>query len=1025
MQRIILLSVGFMLLLSFDPPWAATVHVKETWLEIPTYPIGPEDKNPPLWNLNIYPYPRQDDIARVKKTVRHRILLLENDYLRLLFLPDFGGRLYAAHDKTNQDFDFIYHNHVIRPHLVALRGAWLSGGIEWNFPTIGHTVNTVSPVPYTILRNKDSSVTVVVGTTEWVRRMRWVVFTTLYPDRAYLENKILLINPTTAHNTGYFWVNAAVHAWPDTQIVFPPTDYTYNHFRDTASPWPLRNGIDISWYKNIADSGGYFCGVPGDFNGVYNHERDCGTVHWADRFESPGKKFWTWGTARKGALWGELLTENDGQYIEIQSGRLPTQSDTWVFGPQLTESWKEYWYPVKKMRGLVNATPDAALNFKIDDNRLFLALNTTRTFKNARLILSGDKKQIYNRTLTIDPHHPFSETLALNEKAKTYVLTFSDNLGREILQHTTEKEPLPPPALKPALPAPARTAEELYLVGYDAEKSLQLETAIKHYQDALTQDPTFLPALRALGIVYYQLGQYEKSRELFNKIMKKTEDDDTARYYRALCNLKLHLGERTEEDLSLVGRKAAWRSVVAYVRASIAVSKGKKDKARELLSQAVEYGPDNTKARVMLAAMLRHQGHRPEGLVHVHNVLRDDPLNPLAMFELAFLTGKTIPTEKSKKETSPPFPCFDDPQNAIEAACDYAEMNLISDALATLELYLKQTKTAPHPMVYFYLGYYRDKLGKQASAREAINKGVEASPDYVFPFRTEDFKVLETALRYRPTDWRLHYYLGNLFVAKLSWVEGLRHYEKARELGSTYSVLYRNLGEVYAQKLKDTDKAIAAYEKALRLAPEDVTLYVALDRQYALAGQHDKRAELFKKAPPDIAENPNVILRRAHYLVDTKNYDEALKTLRTHTFHPAEGWWGARLPYVLALHGRADQRMKEGRYPEAIADLKLAMEYPENLGIGKPPNPDYVAVYYKLGLCYKALRNTPEANAYFEKAAAGHTEVINDLRYQDKPDMTEANLRYQAEALKELGRTREAETLLRTAAENKKERASP
>ena len=200
-HRMMWIGLGFALTLAVQAPvLAAGATIRETTLEIPTYQVGPEDKNPPLWNGNVYPYPMQTDIGRNKANRTYRAVVLENDYLRVIVLPDFGGRVYAAHDKTNDDFDFVYRNHVIKPGLVALRGAWLSGGIEWNFPTRGHTVNTFSPVPYKMLHNDDGSVTCAVGTLEWVRRMKWTVQITVFPDRSCFQNRILLSNQTLTHN---------------------------------------------------------------------------------------------------------------------------------------------------------------------------------------------------------------------------------------------------------------------------------------------------------------------------------------------------------------------------------------------------------------------------------------------------------------------------------------------------------------------------------------------------------------------------------------------------------------------------------------------------------------------------------------------------------------------------------------------------------------------------------------------------------------------------------------------------------
>ena len=45
---------------------------------------------------------------------------LENAYLRLMVLPQIGGRIHVGLDKTN-DYDFFYRQNVIKPALLAWR----------------------------------------------------------------------------------------------------------------------------------------------------------------------------------------------------------------------------------------------------------------------------------------------------------------------------------------------------------------------------------------------------------------------------------------------------------------------------------------------------------------------------------------------------------------------------------------------------------------------------------------------------------------------------------------------------------------------------------------------------------------------------------------------------------------------------------------------------------------------------------------------------------------------------------------
>ncbi|NLF71840.1 MAG: DUF5107 domain-containing protein [Candidatus Anammoximicrobium sp.] len=941
---------------------ADTVSIRETTLEIPTYLLGPEDKNPPLWNLNVYPYPMQTDITRNQAVQSYRAVVLENDYIRVVILPDVGGRIYAAHDKTNGDFDFIYHNHVIKPGLVALRGAWLSGGIEWNFPTRGHTVHTYSPVQYQILRGDDGSVTCVVGVREWVRRMKWAVATTVYPDRSYFQNRILLYNPTLTDNNGYFWANAAVHAWPDTEVIFPPAEYTYAGRRRNPQPWPNYQGQHLGWYRNTPHAFDYFCGTPADFVAAYNHERQSGSVHFASRHDSFGKKFWTWGVARSGLIWEDILTDQDGQYIELQSGRLLTQGDSWIFEPHLQESWDEYWYPIKNLDGFVKGSPEAAVNVAVRDQKLLVALNVTRPLHDATVRVLAGGKEIHRETLSLTPRDSWRREIPFTAGQEACQVALLDSQRNEILSYSPrhDKDKVPPPELEPEMPTDdAATAEQLCLAGYSTMKHWNLPGAVELFNRALEKDPGFTPALRWLAIVHYKTGRFQEAQRLADLALRRNDDDHTARYYRALSRLALGSSDRVEDDLDLVGRRAAYRHIAPFVQASLAVAAGDFRRAEERLRRALRENPGDLKARVMLACVGRRQGRAEEAIRMVDEVLASDPLDSLALLEKVFL-GAAKPASLAVLRN--------DPQTYLEVACDYLQMNLHQDAAAVLEQYGRQPGAVPHPFVCFYQGFLADRAGKPAAAKTHYAQGAALSPDYVFPFRTESLAVLETGLRHLPGDWKLQYYLGTLLTAKLQWREGLEQLLAARQAKPEYPVLYRNLGEIYWHQLNDYARAQAEYEKAHALEPNDSAYHLALDRLYGLQGDQAKRDRLFQGASPKVKADFQVLLARAAYHTDVGQYDAALDILQRHTFHPWEGWTGARELYVRTLRLRVERALERGDHDKAVADLRLAMEWPENLGTGRPHNPDHSWEHYKLGVCYQALGKAELAKQHLTKS---------------------------------------------------------
>jgi tetratricopeptide (TPR) repeat protein len=989
-RKIILLIALIPAILIICLSVSGEVSVKEIEMNIPTYVTGPDDPSPPLWNLKVYPYPMQTDITRKKISKKYRVVVMENDYIKLLILPDVGGRILAAFDKTNNNFDFIYHNQVIKPGLVALRGAWLSGGIEWNFPTLGHTVNTFSPVNYKILNNADGSITCVVGTEEWVRRMKWEVFISIFPGRSYFKTRIRLYNRTLTHNNGYFWANAATHARKETRVVFPPAEYTYAGGRRNPRPWPVYQGKDVSWYKNTPYAHDYFLGIPGDYSGAYNYEEDNGTAHYASRFESPGKKFWTWGTAPSGTIWEDLLTDEDGQYIEVQAGRLLTQGDTWIFEPHLVEEWDEWWYPVKNMNGFVKVNPDAALNLELRDEGVFIALNTTRVFENAEVKLFRGERQVFSERLDISPEGFYKNEISSGESRGIYSLEFLDRYGQKIIDHTTEKTEVSPPELQPDFSMQeSDSAEIIFLKGYYSMKHWDEEGAMYYFKKALDVDPEFSAALKWLGVLYYKTGKTKEALEMFERVLERNEDDHTARYYRALSKIRLGIRQRVEEDLYMVSRRAGYRHVAPYLLAALELEKKNYRKAAEFLKKAIKNNPADLKARVMLAASERHLNHEVEAEALIESVLKEDPISPLALLEKELLSGES---ELDILRV--------DPEYYLEASADYSDMNLTDDAIRILEIYGENTDARDYPILYYYLGFFNDKLGQREEAAAYFKKAATCSPDYVFPFRVETEEVLKLALEYDPSDWKAHYYLGNLLVAKLRWEEGLDNFKKAAEFTPGFPMLYRNLGEVYWKKLKDYEEARDLYEKAVSLAPDDYRLYVALDELYALTRKHSSRARLYREAPRKVRGNFNYVLKRAQYYVDIGEYARALRILKTDNFLPWEGWTGAREVFVLAHLGRAYSYMTSGKYKKAINDFFEAMQYPENLGTGRPLHPLFTREYFFIGLCYEKQGNRQRAEKYINKVKHETTGIPSAHSY------------YKALSLRKLGENDEAEKLL-------------
>ena len=264
---------------------------------IPTY-LEPEKEQMPMFAENRVhqrssgrPYPNKivlkvDRENRVDK--EYTVIRMENEYISLYILPEIGGRVYAAQDKTT-GYDFFYKQHVIKPALIGVLGSWVSGGVEFNWP-FHHRASGFMPCDYSVEYSSDGSVICWLSEHDPIDRMKGMVGIVLRPDSSYFETRMKLYNRTPLRHSFLWWENAAVPVHEKYRIFFPK-DVTYVnfHYLKSRANYPLAgncvfNGIDmpdirdISWHKNTREATSYFASASKyDFFGGYDYEDErCG-----------------------------------------------------------------------------------------------------------------------------------------------------------------------------------------------------------------------------------------------------------------------------------------------------------------------------------------------------------------------------------------------------------------------------------------------------------------------------------------------------------------------------------------------------------------------------------------------------------------------------------------------------------------------------------------------------------------------------------------------------------------------------
>lgn len=241
--------------------------IKEEKQVFKTYPFSGPDPAPimtrssmPESGPRLYPYFFYDKLSYTPVDRQWNVVRMENPYIQISVLPEEGGKLIGAVEKSTGR-EFIYYNHVRKFRHIALRGPWTSGGIELNFGIVGHTPATATPVDYLVRKNPDGSVSCIVGNIDLPSRTQWRVTFTLPPDKAYFETNALWYNPQPLNQSYYVWMNAANHLSQDLEFVFPGVRYIGHDYSVPEEPWPMTPyGRNLALYKqhNDTDQGSYF-----------------------------------------------------------------------------------------------------------------------------------------------------------------------------------------------------------------------------------------------------------------------------------------------------------------------------------------------------------------------------------------------------------------------------------------------------------------------------------------------------------------------------------------------------------------------------------------------------------------------------------------------------------------------------------------------------------------------------------------------------------------------------------------------
>ncbi len=965
------------------------VSVWEEKITIPTYRPARPDRNPLFLEKRVYqgssgkvyPHPVTDKISDKPVPAVYRAVFLENDYLKIMILPELGGRVQRAYDKT-RGYDFIYYNSVIKPALVGLAGPWISGGIEFNWPQ-HHRPSTFDRVSWKTAEYPDGSASVVVSEIENMFHTKGETEFVLYPDRAYLELRNHLFNRTPLRQTFLWWANPAVAVNENYRSIFPP-DVTavMDHGKRDVSTFPIATGtyykvdysrgVDISRYENLPVPTSYMAAKSDfDFVGGYDDGVGAGLLHVADHHISPGKKQWTWGCGDFGRAWDRNLTDSDGPYFELMTGCFTdNQPDFSFIEPYETRDFTQYFMPYHDVGTVHNATRDVVLRLDVDDDIRLTAYCPGRPCE-YDVTVNGKKEGTI--ALETGKTSVFSCPARGRRKEDVRVSLVAD--GKEAISFFggVKGQEIPSPAKPAPLPEECETLEDLYLYGLHVEQYRHAtRRAGDYYREGLRRDPTDMRLNAALGDLLLRSGEFEEAAEHYRRAIEKATRSNpnppTGKYHYGLGVALFYLGDGDGAFDAFY--KATWNADAAgpawYFLAAIASRRGRTEEACDFALRALNFNGRNFMAKNLVAKL---RGAPRD--------LSDDPLDVLGLY----LNGEDVRRH------------IVSPNMLIDLAIELAVPGFYEDALKLLSL-----DGSGFPMTDYYRAYFAAKAGR--NGRRYLIRAADADPYCCFPNRLFDIAVLRYAAEENPSDFKAPYYLGLLYYDRERHADAARALEESISRGADFATPFRTLALLRFNCFGDKKGARRAMDMAVSLDRSDARVLLEADLlRRRLSISPKTRKKILEDSFGTVAARDDLFLEYVTLLNLTGEYEKALSLIGKRRFHPWEGGEG-KVPGQFIFSNVA-LSLKTGD-PSYIGGT---FDYPENLGEGKLFGARENEQNYFLGVIAAASGDAAGAAARFRLATEGKAEPASAVYYNDQPPET---VFYQGMAHLALGETGKA-----------------
>lgn len=958
------------LLFSFASAFPQTpARVTEEERELVTYPFG--DPNPVAIHTKtskIYPYALFEGYSKTSTKQKWKIVKLENDYIELYVLPQVGGKIWGAIEKSTGK-EFIYRNEVMKFRNIAMRGPWTSGGVEFNFGTIGHHPSTASAVDYRVVTNDDGSVSCFVGNLDLPSRTSWRVEIRLHKDKPYFETNASWNNPTPIHQSYYNWMTAAAVVSDDLEFYYPG-NLALEH-DGSPTHWPVDEaGRDLSKYKNNAFGSHKSIHTVGEYNdfmaGYYRNSK-FGFGHWALYDEMPGHKLWLWALSRSGGIWEDLLTDTDGQYMEFQAGRLFNQyapSTTLKsvitqvpFSPGTTDRWTERWFPIKDIGGVTDVSSSGVMNITHENQKLDIAINAL-AFADATIEVRSNGKVIHTETRKFKPMDVARVSVPMAGEEYEVLVK-----GMELNYNSVKTNTLRRPFTATATPKQL-TEDVLYREAVQNKEFREYRKAKALLNQCLQRDSLHFGALTDLAELQYRSGLYDSALSGIHKVLQHDTYNFKANYLAGICYKAKGDLVNALESFGWAARSMEFRSASYAQMASVKLQQGDLHLAEHYARQALDYNRYNFNALHALAIVSRKRENRSGALEILKDIDEHDKLDHFAQYEKSLLTQHPEEFNSFSSLINNEFPY----QTYLEAALEYLSFGLKEEAITLL------SKAPQHAEINIWIAYLKNDA-------QLLSQVAKASPAFVFPYRTESLLPLEWAAS-QNNNWRFRYFLGLNYYALQRDQEAVRMFQACGQ-EPDYAPFYLTRSKI----VKEQAQVAADLQRANKLAPDEWRTWTFLIENFEKNGNYAEQLNIARQASKKFKGNYTMEFAYAKALLNNKQYTQSIQAMEQLNVLPFEGSGEGHEVFEQVYLMRAAEQMKSKKYKEALKDIERSKAWPENIGEGKPYDVDTRIQDYMTAICLSKLGKGSDNKAGVtietlrkEKKGARYQQVLDALQ---------------------------------------------